>query len=128
MVHCLTVQFKLCSKRRKRRSGNPSIASPGHFQKYGVFQLLGNSGYDITLGYLVYSSAPGVDWCCYGFSYFQYSFESMETGYMTASVEPGRKRQRKGAACVEQSLLATHMVFLKGESMSLPAEKLTGCQ
>lgn len=62
-----------------------------HSQQCGMFKLLQDSSYDLTLGYLAYSRSGKVDLCHLESSKYPYDFSTGEVSCIAGGAESGRK-------------------------------------
>lgn len=88
-----------------------------------MLQILHNSGYDLTLGYLSYHHTHGVVWSHFKLSQYTYEFDVGEVSFMVASVELGQELEIDGAASVELNLSARPIVLFAGNSLSQSPSK-----
>lgn len=103
-VSVVANNFVLCVNKGEMVSLPSRIC--GNVEQLDVFGLLWESSYDTTLGSIAYCCASEFKWCRCKSSRYPYDFDKREVTCVTASVEPGSKRQSNGSALVECNLPA----------------------
>lgn len=93
-----------------------------------MFELLRNSGYDRTLGFLSYNRSWEVDWSLCKLSWYPGDFDARLVSCIEATADPGRKHLNDSAVLADGKLLEVPLILVEDASMSLSKEESQGRQ